>query len=123
MSSAPTISAFFDEATNSVSYLVADPATGAAAVIDPVLDFDAASGTISAASVDRILAAADERGLRVEWVLETHVHADHLSGAAVIRERTGARVGIGAGIGEVQRVFGPLFGANDLDARDFDRRF
>lgn len=122
MTAAPAITAFFDEATNSVSYLLADPATGAAAVIDPVLDFDAASGTISTGSVDRILAAADEQGCSVEWVLETHVHADHLSGAAVIRQRTGAKVGIGAGVAEVQRVFAPLLAADDLAAGDFDRR-
>ena len=121
MSSAPDITAFFDEATNSVSYLVADPATGAATVIDPVLDFDAASGTVSTASVDRILAAADAAELRILWVLETHVHADHLSAAALIRERTGARIGIGGGIRDVQAVFGPLLGATDLDGGDFDR--
>ena len=123
MSSAPDITAFFDEATNSVSYLVADPATGTAAVIDPVLDFDAASGAVSTASLDRILAAADAAGRTIAWVLETHVHADHLSGAAVIRERTGAKIGIGAGVAEVQRAFGPLLGADDLAAGDFDRRF
>jgi len=123
MSSAPTITAFFDESTNSVSYLVADPSTGAAAVIDPVLDFDAASGTVGAESAGRILAVADERGLAIEWVLETHVHADHLSAAALIRERTGARIGIGRGVSEVQRVFGPLLGASDLDGGDFDRLF
>lgn len=121
MSSAPAINAFFDEATNSVSYLVADPATGAAAVIDPVLDFDAASGTISTHSADRILSAAAEKGLRIEWVLETHVHADHLSAARLICGRTGAQVGIGKGVAEVQRVFGPILGAGDLDAGDFDR--
>ena len=123
MGPAPGITAFFDEATNSVSYLIADPATGTAAVIDPVLDFDPASGRISTGSVDRILAAADERGLKIVWVLETHVHADHLSGAAVIRERTGARVGIGGAISAVQQVFGPMLGVKDLDTEDFDRRF
>ncbi|MFL6729865.1 MAG: MBL fold metallo-hydrolase [Sphingomicrobium sp.] len=121
MSSAPAISAFFDEATNSVSYLVADTAAGAAAVIDPVLDFDAASGTIATHSVDRILSAAEQQKLRIEWVLETHVHADHLSAAGLIRERTGARVAIGSGVADVQRVFGPMLGADDLDAGDFDR--
>ncbi|HYU95826.1 MAG TPA: MBL fold metallo-hydrolase [Sphingomicrobium sp.] len=123
MGPAPGITAFFDEATNSVSYLIADPATGTAAVVDPVLDFDPASGRISTGSVDRILAAADERGLKIVWVLETHVHADHLSGAAVIRERTGARVGIGGAISAVQQVFGPMLGVKDLDTEDFDRRF
>jgi len=121
MAGAPDITAFFDEATNSVSYLVADPATRAAAVIDPVLDFDAASGTIATRSADKILAAAAERGLTIHWVLETHAHADHLSAASVIRERTGAKVAVGAGIAEVQRVFAPLLSVDDLDARDFDR--
>ena len=123
MGAVPDIAAFFDEATNSVSYLVSDPASRAAAVIDPVLDFDPASGTIATRSADRILAAADERGLRLEWVLETHVHADHLSAAARIRERTGAKVGIGRGIHDVQAVFGPLLGARDLGDGDFDRLF
>ena len=121
MGPGPDIAAFFDEATNSVSYLVSDPATRAAAVIDPVLDFDAASGTIATRSADRILSAADEQGLRIEWVLETHVHADHLSAAALIRERTGAKVGIGRGIHEVRAVFGPMLGARDLGDGDFDR--
>ncbi|HKX91426.1 MAG TPA: MBL fold metallo-hydrolase [Sphingomicrobium sp.] len=121
MSAAPDIEAFFDEATNSVSYLVADPEAAVAAIIDPVLDFDLASGTVGTASAERILAAADERGWRVEWVLETHVHADHLSAAAAIKERTGARVAIGAGVAEIRRVFGPRFGVSDFDERDFDR--
>lgn len=123
MGAAPDIAAFFDEATNSVSYLVSDPATRAAAVIDPVLDFDPASGIIATHSADRILAAAQEQGLRVEWVLETHVHADHLSAAALIRERTGAKVGIGCGVRDVQAAFGPMLGARDLADGDFDRLF
>jgi len=121
MGPGPDIAAFFDEATNSVSYLVSDPATRAAAVIDPVLDFDPASGTIATRSAERILSAAAEQGLRIDWVLETHVHADHLSAAAVIRERTGAKVGIGRGISGVQAVFGPMLGARDLGDGDFDR--
>ena len=119
---APSITAFFDEATNSVSYLAADPVTNAAAIIDPVLDFDPASGKVATRSADRILAAAAEQGLRIEWVLETHVHADHLSAAAKIRDRTGAKVGIGRGIADVQAVFGPMLGASDLSDGDFDRR-
>ena len=81
MAGAPDITAFFDEATNSVSYLVADPATRAAAIIDPILDFDAASGAIATRSADKILAAAAERGSTIQWVFETHAHADHLSAA------------------------------------------
>lgn len=121
MAGAPDITAFFDEATNSVSYLVADPATRAAAIIDPILDFDAASGAIATRSADKILAAAAERGITIQWVFETHAHADHLSAASVIRERAGAKVAVGAGIAEVQRVFAPLLSVDDLDARDFDR--
>jgi glyoxylase-like metal-dependent hydrolase (beta-lactamase superfamily II) len=123
MASAPDITAFFDEATNSVSYLIADPATRLAAIIDPVLDFDAPSGRVEARSADEILAAAAQRGLTIAWVFETHAHADHLSAASVIRGRTGAKVGIGAGIAEVQRTFAPLLRADDLEAGDFDRLF
>jgi glyoxylase-like metal-dependent hydrolase (beta-lactamase superfamily II) len=122
-SSSPLIRAFFDEATNSVSYLVADPASKVAAVIDPVLDFDAASGRVATIGADEILAAAADQGLRVEWVLETHPHADHLSAAVRIKERTGARTAIGTGIREVQHRFAPLFDATDVrpDGGDFDR--
>jgi len=121
MTAAPEIRGFFDEATNSVSYLVADPARRVAAAIDPVLDFDLASGTISSRSADRILAQAAEQGLTIEWVLETHVHADHLSAAAHIRERTGAKVGIGAGVRHVQAAFGPMLDVQDAEEEAFDR--
>ena len=123
MTAAPEIIAFFDEATNSVSYLVAEQNTGAAAVIDAVLDFDQSSGTVSTKSADRIVAAASEQGLRIEWVLETHVHADHLSAAAHVRERTGAKVGIGTDVKVVQAAFAPVFGADDLGDEDFDQFF
>jgi glyoxylase-like metal-dependent hydrolase (beta-lactamase superfamily II) len=121
--SAPDILAFFDEATNSVSYLVADPTAKIAVIIDPVLDFDLAGGIITTSSVEGILAAAAERDWRIEWVLETHVHADHLSAAAVIRERTGAKVGIGRGVESVRAVFGRMLDVSDLSAADFDRLF
>ena len=122
MAERPHITAFFDEATNTVSYLVADPETGAAAVIDPVLDFDSASGRVSTTSAERILAAADEQGWSITLVLETHPHADHLTAAPVFKARTGARVGIGAGIRAVQQAFRPLFAADDVkhDGGDFD---
>lgn len=122
---AAEIRAFFDEATNTASYLVWDPATRVAAVIDPVLDWDNRIGRAATASADRILAAAAEAGLAIRWVLETHVHADHLTAARHIKARTGAAVGIGEGIRDVQRVFGPRFGARDLapDGGDFDRLF
>ncbi len=123
--SAARISAFFDPATNSVSYLIADPATKAAAVIDPVLDFDAGASRVEKHSADAMLAAAAAEGLTIVWVLETHPHADHLSAADYVRTRTGAKVGVGAGIREVQARFGPVFEADDLkaDAGDFDRLF
>src|SRR6185369_3030336 len=121
MAGGPQITAFFDEATNSVSYLVADPATKAAAVIDPVLDFDAASGRVSTQSAEKILRAADEQGLRIEWVLETHPHADHLSAGAWLKGRTGAKIGIGRGIREVQTNFRAVFEAGGPDS--FDRLF
>ena len=118
----PQISAFFDECTNSFSYLVADLASRQAAVIDPVLDFDSASGEIGTKSAERILAAADEQGLSIALVLETHPHADHLTAAPFFRERTGARVAIGAGVREVQKTFAPMFAASDVkgDGGDFD---
>ncbi|HEU5285822.1 MAG TPA: MBL fold metallo-hydrolase [Sphingomicrobium sp.] len=122
MAAGPHISAFFDECTNSVSYLVADPATRQAAVIDPVLDFDPASGEMATRSAERILAAAADLGHSIALVLETHPHADHLTAAPFFRERTGARVAIGSGVREVQRIFAPVFGADDVkrDGGDFD---
>lgn len=121
----PVIEAFFDEPTNTVTYLVADPATGEAAVIDPVHDFDPASGEVDSASVDRVLDAAEARGWRIVMVLETHVHADHLSGAPLIKARTGAWIGIGEHIREVQKIFRPVFNLTDLrtDGSDIDRLF
>lgn len=121
----PDITAFFDEATNTISYLVADPATHDAAIIDPVLDYDAASGEVDTASADRLLAAVEARGLRVTLVLETHAHADHLSAAPYIKAKTGAEIGIGEHIRDVQKIFRPVFAADDLktDGSDFDRLF
>lgn len=121
----PAIRAFFDEATNTFSYLVADPATKRAAVIDPVLDYDPKSGEVDVRSVEAVLAAAREAGYTVEWSLETHAHADHLSGSPYVKARTGAKIAIGENIKEVQRIFRPVFNATDLktDGSDFDRLF
>ncbi|HMN87645.1 MAG TPA: MBL fold metallo-hydrolase [Bauldia sp.] len=121
----PKVQAFFDEATNTASYLVSDPATGRAVVIDPVLDYDQATGKGSTASADGILAAAAAEGLTIERVLETHAHADHLSGAPYIKLKTGAKVGIGEHIREVQKIFRPVFNATDVsgDGSDFDHLF
>jgi len=125
MGSAPEITAFFDEATNSVSYLIADTETGTAAIIDPVLDFDPASGRIDTHSLDKVLYSATEKGIGIAWSLETHAHADHMSAGSVVRERTGARLGAGAGIREVQKVFAALLKADDVkpNGGDFDRMF
>ena len=103
--------AFFDAATNTVSYLVWDPATRAPAIIDPVLDFDPNAAGLTTASSDAVLAAAAELGLHLDWILDTHAHADHLSGADYLRRKTGAKIGIGAHITKVQKAFIPLFGA------------
>ena len=108
------IQAFFDEATFTVTYLVGDPATKKAAVIDPVLDFDPASGRLSTGSAEALLSAAEAGGWTITRVLETHAHADHLSAAPLIKSRTGARVGIGAHIGTVQQVFAGVFNAPDV---------
>lgn len=119
------IRAFFDEPTNTVSYLVADPATGAAALIDPVLDYDHNSGAVDTRSVNAILKAAEEAGWTITWALETHAHADHLSGAPYIKAKTGAKIGIGEHIRDVQKIFRPVFNATDLatDGSDFDHLF
>jgi len=124
-SAKPTIRAFFDEATNTASYLVSDPATRRAVVIDPVLDYDQATGAGSTKSADAILEAAKADGLTIEWVLETHAHADHLSGAPYIKLKTGAKVGIGEHIREVQKIFRPVFNATDVsgDGSEFDHLF
>lgn len=121
MSRALEIKSFFHSTTGSVSYLVADTRTKAAAVIDPVLDFDPASGRIETRSADQMVAAAD--GLRVKWILETHPHADHLSAAAYIKAKIGAPTAIGSGVREVQRLFAARLDAEDVkpDGGDFDR--
>jgi glyoxylase-like metal-dependent hydrolase (beta-lactamase superfamily II) len=121
----PQIRAFFDEPTNTVTYLAWDPETQRGVAIDPVLDFDPASGDVDDDSVGELLRAAEELGITIEWVLETHIHADHLSGAPLIKARTGARIGIGEHVREVQNIFRPIFGADDVKAEggDFDRLF
>ncbi len=121
----PIIHAFFDAPTNTVSYLVGDPETRQAAVIDPVLDYDHKSGKANVASADAILAKAKEEGFTVTLILETHVHADHLSGAPYLKIKTGARVAIGERIKEVQKIFRPVFNAIDVsgEGSEFDILF
>jgi glyoxylase-like metal-dependent hydrolase (beta-lactamase superfamily II) len=125
MANTPRVQAFFDEPTNTVSYLVSDPATQKGAVIDPVLDYDHRSGEASVKSFDAILAAAKQAGVTIEWVLETHAHADHLSGAPYIKQKTGARVGIGEHIKDVQQIFRAVFNISDVsgDGSEFDHLF
>lgn len=120
------IRAFFNEPTNTVSYLIWDRERRRAAVIDPVLDFDHRSGKASTASAEEILAAAAaDEGVRIDWVLETHAHADHLSAAPFVKLKTGAKVGIGEHIKDVQRIFRPVFNLTDVSAEgsEFDRLF
>jgi glyoxylase-like metal-dependent hydrolase (beta-lactamase superfamily II) len=121
----PEVVWFFHEPSFTASYLVIDPATRQAAIIDSVLDYDGAGGRTSTTFADAILVEAAKRGVTVAWVLETHVHADHLSAAQHVKRATGAPLGIGADVAEVQRLFRPIYGAWDLvpDGSQFDRLF
>ena len=123
MVAAALVEAFFDEPTNTVSYLVVDPQTHRAAVVDPVLDYDQRTGKASTKSTDRIIGRAVALEAAIDWVLETHVHADHLSGAPYIKVKTGAKVVIGERIREVQKIFRPVFNALDVsgEGSEFDR--
>lgn len=123
-STRPCVRAFFDEATFTASYVVHDPATRRAAIIDSVLDYDPAAGRTAHRSADAIVAYVEQEGLTVEWLLETHAHADHLSAAPYLQQRLGGRIAIGRAIIVVQEVFGKLFNAGTEFARDgsqFDR--
>jgi glyoxylase-like metal-dependent hydrolase (beta-lactamase superfamily II) len=120
------VRSFFDEATFTVTHVLSDPATGKAAIIDSVLDFDPASGRTSTASADAVIAYVREQGLEVEWLLETHAHADHLSAAPYLQEQLGGRLAIGRHILTVQNVFGKIFNEGTRFARDgsqFDHLF
>lgn len=120
----PGVSAFFDEQTFTVSYLVTDPAGPDAAIIDSVLDFDASAGRTTTQSADKILEVVRMQGLKVRWIIETHAHADHLSAAPYLKEKLGASIAIGANITEVQHVFGDIFNLDRSFAKNgsqFDR--
>jgi glyoxylase-like metal-dependent hydrolase (beta-lactamase superfamily II) len=119
----PAIQAFFDENTFTVTYLVSDPKSRRAVIIDPILDYDPRSARTSTGSADAVLAAAKEKSLVVEWILETHAHADHLSASAYIKQKLGAKVAIGEHIKDVQKVFRPMFNASDVsgEGSEFDQ--
>lgn len=122
----PDVTAFFDAQSNTISYLVQDPGSKACAVIDAVMQFDYASGRLSYDSADQIISAIEARGLELEWIIETHVHADHLSGAPYIQQKLGGKIGIGEHITEVQETFGKVFNEGtefERDGSQFDRLF
>ncbi|MFT5706757.1 MAG: glyoxylase-like metal-dependent hydrolase (beta-lactamase superfamily II) [Oceanospirillaceae bacterium] len=122
----PIVTSFFDEATFTFSYVLQDAASKSCAIIDSVLNFDYASGSTSYRSADEILAFVRENDLQVEWILESHVHADHLSGAPYLKEQTGARIGIGAGVKVVQQTFSKAFNSTDemrCEGEQFGRLF
>ena len=120
------VQAFFDPVSSTYSYVVSDPATAQCAIIDSVLDYDAAAGRTATASADRLIAYVRERGLSVQWLLETHVHADHLSAAPYLKATLGGQLAIGEQIRVVQNTFGKLFNAGSdfaVDGRQFDQLF
>lgn len=122
----PEVFSFFDEPTNTASYVLKDPASNATAIIDSVLDYDAAAGRTSTKAADEVIAFVKERGFDVQWLLETHVHADHLSAAPYLKEKLGGKIAIGANITVVQDVFGKVFNAGtefERDGSQFDALF
>lgn len=126
MDQAPEVTAFFHPESNTISYVVRDPESSACAVIDPVLDFDYASGRISFGFADRIIEFIRHRGLKLDWLIESHAHADHLSAAPCIQEKLGGKIGIGEHIRDIQEVFGKVFNEGTEFQRDgsqFDRLF
>jgi glyoxylase-like metal-dependent hydrolase (beta-lactamase superfamily II) len=118
MSVKPEVSAFFDPDTNTISYVVKDPASNACAVVDSVMDIDYAAGRITFDHADRIIAFVTENDLKLEWIIETHVHADHLSAAPYIQEKLGGKLGIGSKITVVQDTFGKVFNEGTEFQRD-----
>ncbi len=127
MTTAPLhVEGFFDPATSTISYLVLDPASRQCALIDSVLDYDPKSGRTATTSADKLIARVTELGAQVAWILETHVHADHLTAAPYLKDKVGGKIGIGAHIATVQQVFGKLFNVGKDMARDgsqFDHLF
>ena len=126
MSVTPDVSAHFDEATNTISYIVKDPTSESCAIVDSVMDIDYAAGRITYAHADALIAEIQERGLKLEWIIETHVHADHLSAAPYIQQKLGGKIGVGSKIMVVQDTFGKVFNEGTEFQRDgsqFDKLF
>jgi glyoxylase-like metal-dependent hydrolase (beta-lactamase superfamily II) len=122
----PDVTGFFDKDTNTISYVVRDPGSRSAAIVDSVLDIDMAAGRLAFTSADRIIAHVVAHGLTVDWLIETHAHADHLSAAPYLQQNLGGKIGIGEHITVVQEVFGKIFNAGTEFQRDgsqFDRLF
>ncbi|WP_340251775.1 MBL fold metallo-hydrolase [Roseobacter sp. HKCC-CH-9208] len=122
----PEVASFFDPATNTISYVVKDPNSNSCAIVDSVMDIDYAAGKISYENADAIISYVKEKGLKVEWLIETHVHADHLSAAPYIQEKLGGKIGIGENIITVQETFGKVFNEGTEFQRDgsqFDALF
>jgi glyoxylase-like metal-dependent hydrolase (beta-lactamase superfamily II) len=122
----PEVEAFFDEPTNTISYIVKDPSSDACAIIDSVMDLDYAAGRITHDSADLMIAHIKERGLKLEWIIETHVHADHLSAAPYLQQELGGKIGVGEGIMIIQETFGKIFNEGTEFQRDgsqFDALF
>jgi glyoxylase-like metal-dependent hydrolase (beta-lactamase superfamily II) len=114
----PDVASFFDPATNTITHIVSDSVTKNAAIIDSVLDYDPTQGKISYASADKLIVYVREHTLNVEWILETHIHADHLSAAPYLQEKLGGKLGIGEKIIDLQETFGKVFNAGTEFARD-----
>lgn len=122
----PEVHSFFDEATNAACYIVKDPTSNACAIIDSILDFDHAAGRTHTAHADNLIKTIRENGWSLKWVIETHVHADHLSAAPYLAEQLGGKIAIGSNIATVQAVFGKIFNAGtefEMDGSQFDRLF
>ncbi len=122
----PIVTSFFDDATNNVSHVAADPETGQCAIIDPLLNYDHVSGRTSTKSADMVIDHIEKAGLSVAWIIDTHIHADHLSAAQYLKAKLGGKLGIGERISEVQAVFGKLFNAEAdfrFDGGQFDHLF
>jgi glyoxylase-like metal-dependent hydrolase (beta-lactamase superfamily II) len=122
----PDVRAFFDPATWTLTYIVKDPNSSSCAIVDSVLDYESASGRTKTKSADQVITMVESENLTVEWILETHVHADHLSAAPYLHNKLGGKIGIGAHITDVQNIFGNLFNAEPEFRRDgsqFDHLF